>query len=136
MLFSRDRQSVMRTVIVIQYFQNVRNCVRTIVTRIKTRNKINTIDQSPYFPDLVSCDFFLFPKPRYSEHLLCNNDRTKSPFYFAESALNSSENHRRFVVFGLLWVNAASILKTAFSLINIYAKWGWHVSLISLRSAI
>ena len=35
-----------------------------IVTDYLTQMSINTIPQVPYSPDLVPCDFWLFPKPR------------------------------------------------------------------------
>ena len=34
----------------------------TIVNEVKAKNVIATFDQSPHSPDLVPCDFFLFPE--------------------------------------------------------------------------
>ena len=37
-----------------------------VVTIFKAKNATNTIDQPPYLPNLVSCDFFLFPRLKLS----------------------------------------------------------------------
>lgn len=36
--------------------------ISTLVCEFLTKNSTNVIDQAPYSPDMVPCDFFLFPK--------------------------------------------------------------------------
>ena len=55
----------------------------------------------------------------------------KTPFCCVETVANNALNCLHVVVFDRLWANAAPTLNTAFSLINVYAKWWIHCLLIS-----
>ena len=50
------------------YHDNAPSHSSLIVTEFLAKHKTKVIAQSPYSPDLVRCDFFLFPKLKYTEN--------------------------------------------------------------------
>ena len=55
----------------------------------------------------------------------------KTPFCCIETVANNALNRQRVVVFGWLWANLTPTVNTAFSLINVHAKWWIYCFLIS-----